>query len=98
MRGWNDSGGQEDRALNSRAAHRLQHRRGSAIGRAILRQFIRLCGLRDSAVGHGVQTTWNARRWVPRIPIDHVVISPEVLAVSSRVGPNVSSDHLVDGG
>jgi enolase len=36
MRAWNDFWGQEDRALSSRAAHRLEHRCGSAIGRAIL--------------------------------------------------------------
>ena len=58
------------------------------------RQLVRLRGLRDSAVGHGVQATWNARRWVPRIPIDHVVVSPEVRVISRRVGPDVGSDHL----
>ena len=57
-------------------------------------RLIRPRGLRDSAVGHGVQTTWNARRWVPRIPIDHVVVSPEVRVVARRVGPDVGSDHL----
>jgi len=36
MRAWNDFWGQEDRTLRSWAAHRLQHRRGSAIGRPIL--------------------------------------------------------------
>jgi endonuclease/exonuclease/phosphatase (EEP) superfamily protein YafD len=51
-------------------------------------------GLRDSAAGHGVQATWNARLWLPRIPIDHVVISPEVRVISRRVGPDVGSDHL----
>lgn len=58
------------------------------------RQLVRLRGLGDSAVGHGVQATWNARRWVPRIPIDHVVVSPEVRVISRRVGPDVGSDHL----
>ena len=58
------------------------------------RQLVRLRGLRDSAVGHGVQATWNARRWVPRIPIDHVVVSPEVRVIARRVGPDVGSDHL----
>ena len=58
------------------------------------RQLVRLRGLRDSAVGRGVQATWNARRWVPRIPIDHVVVSPEVRVIARRVGPDVGSDHL----
>jgi endonuclease/exonuclease/phosphatase (EEP) superfamily protein YafD len=58
------------------------------------RQLVRLRGLADSAVGRGVQATWNARRWVPRIPIDHVVVSPEVTVIARRVGPDVGSDHL----
>lgn len=58
------------------------------------RQLVRLRGLHDSALGRGVQATWNARRWVPRIPIDHVVVSPEISVISRRVGPDVGSDHL----
>jgi endonuclease/exonuclease/phosphatase (EEP) superfamily protein YafD len=58
------------------------------------RQLVRLRGLCDSAVGRGVQATWNAHRWVPRIPIDHVVVSPEVRVMDRRVGPDVGSDHL----
>jgi endonuclease/exonuclease/phosphatase (EEP) superfamily protein YafD len=58
------------------------------------RQLVRLRGLRDSALGHGLQTTWNARHWVPRIPIDHVVVSPEVRVIARRIGPDVGSDHL----
>jgi endonuclease/exonuclease/phosphatase (EEP) superfamily protein YafD len=58
------------------------------------RQLVRLRGLSDSAVGRGVQATWNAHRWVPRIPIDHVVVSPEVRVMERRVGPDVGSDHL----
>jgi endonuclease/exonuclease/phosphatase (EEP) superfamily protein YafD len=58
------------------------------------RQLVRLRGLQDSAVGRGLQPTWNARQFVPRIPIDHVVVSPEVRVVSRRVGPDVGSDHL----
>lgn len=51
-------------------------------------------GLRDSALGRGVQATWNARRLIPRIPIDHVLVSPEVKVRSRRIGPDVGSDHL----
>jgi endonuclease/exonuclease/phosphatase (EEP) superfamily protein YafD len=58
------------------------------------RQLVRLRGLRDSALGWGIQPTWNARHWAPRIPIDHVVVSPSVRVVSRRVGPDVGSDHL----
>jgi endonuclease/exonuclease/phosphatase (EEP) superfamily protein YafD len=58
------------------------------------RQLVRPRGMRDSALGRGLQATWNARRFAPRIPIDHVVVSPEVRVVSRRVGPDVGSDHL----
>jgi endonuclease/exonuclease/phosphatase (EEP) superfamily protein YafD len=51
-------------------------------------------GLRDSARGRGVQGSWNARLWVPRIPIDHVVVSEEVTVVSRSLGPPIGSDHL----
>jgi endonuclease/exonuclease/phosphatase (EEP) superfamily protein YafD len=51
-------------------------------------------GLRDSAAGRGVQATWNARLWAPRIPIDHVLVSPEIGVQSRTVGPDVGSDHL----
>ncbi len=47
-----------------------------------------------TAHGPRSQATWNARRWVPRIPIDHVVVSPEVKVIARRVGPDVGSDHL----
>lgn len=58
------------------------------------RQLVRPRGLRDSARGRGLQPTWNARRWAPRIPIDHVIVSPEVQVLSRTIGPDVGSDHL----
>jgi endonuclease/exonuclease/phosphatase (EEP) superfamily protein YafD len=58
------------------------------------RQLVAPGGLRDTAVGHGLQPSWNARHWVPRIPIDHVIVSPEVRVRSRAIGPDVGSDHL----
>ena len=58
------------------------------------RQLVRRRGLRDSARGRGLQPTWNARHWAPRIPIDHVVVSSEVQVSSRTIGPDVGSDHL----
>lgn len=58
------------------------------------RQLVGSRGLRDSALGRGLQPTWNARRWVPQIPIDHIVVSPEVQVIARTVGPDVGSDHL----
>ncbi len=58
------------------------------------RQLVAPRGLRDSARGRGVQSTWHARHWAPRIPIDHIVVSPEISVGSRTVGPDVGSDHL----
>jgi len=51
-------------------------------------------GLRDTAVGRGVQATWNARYPVPRIPIDHILVPPSVTVVRRVVGPDIGSDHF----
>ncbi|MBM4022425.1 MAG: hypothetical protein FJ284_09335 [Planctomycetes bacterium] len=50
--------------------------------------------LRDSAIGWGVQATWNARVLVPRLPIDHLLVPPEIGVHSRSVGPDLGSDHL----
>jgi endonuclease/exonuclease/phosphatase (EEP) superfamily protein YafD len=50
-------------------------------------------GLRDSRRGFGVQPTWPG--WLARlgIPIDHVLVSPEIRVVRRTVGPHIGSDH-----
>ncbi len=58
------------------------------------RQLMAPRGLRDSALGRGVQSTWHARYWAPRIPIDHIVVSPDIGVEARTVGPDVGSDHL----
>lgn len=58
------------------------------------RRFAAGSGLRDTALGRGVQPTWNARRPAPRIPIDHVFVSPDVAVLRRAVGPDIGSDHL----
>lgn len=62
----------------------------SPIGRA----FAARSGLRDTALGRGLQPTWNARVWMPRIPIDHVYAPPRATVVRRGIGPDVGSDHL----
>lgn len=48
-------------------------------------------GLVDSAVGHGWQPTWAAGPL--RMPIDHVLHSPELVTISRHVGLPRGSDH-----
>jgi endonuclease/exonuclease/phosphatase (EEP) superfamily protein YafD len=57
---------------------------------ALLRQM----HLSDSRAGFGINPTWPDRWWPFRIPIDHVLVSPEIQTVYHRVGPPVGSDHL----
>lgn len=51
-------------------------------------------GLRDSALGRGVQGSWNAKSPLIRIPIDHVLVPKNVKVIRRVVGSNVGSDHF----
>ena len=57
-------------------------------------RFLRETGLRDSRRGFGVQATWPAFNPVLRIPIDHCLVSPEIVVRRREVGPAVGSDHF----
>lgn len=50
-------------------------------------------GLRDSRVGFGLQPTWPAASPLLRIPIDHCLVSDEVVIRRRWVGPDIGSDH-----
>jgi endonuclease/exonuclease/phosphatase (EEP) superfamily protein YafD len=58
------------------------------------RAFARGSGLRDTALGLGVQPTWNAHSLLVRIPIDHIFAPPTARVIRRVVGPNVGSDHF----
>jgi endonuclease/exonuclease/phosphatase (EEP) superfamily protein YafD len=51
-------------------------------------------GLRDSALGRGVQPTWPAWWRVPVVAIDHVLVTQDIRIVNREVGPSIGSDHL----
>ena len=51
-------------------------------------------GLRDSALGRGIQGSWNAKSPLMRIPIDHVLVPANVKVIRRAVGANVGSDHF----
>jgi endonuclease/exonuclease/phosphatase (EEP) superfamily protein YafD len=51
-------------------------------------------GLRDSAIGRGVRPTWFSRLLPFGLPIDQVLLGPEVTVVDRHVGADVGSDHL----
>lgn len=52
--------------------------------------------LTNSRNGKGLMPTWHTHFPGPlfRIPIDHVLVSPKLAAVSHRLGPDIGSDHL----
>jgi endonuclease/exonuclease/phosphatase (EEP) superfamily protein YafD len=58
------------------------------------RAFARGSGLRDTALGRGVQPTWNALLPLLRIPIDHIFAPPTARVIRRTVGPAVGSDHF----
>lgn len=56
---------------------------------------LRATGLRPAQAGRGILPTWPAP--LPalfRIPIDHVLVSPDLGVEEIRLGPYVGSDHL----
>ena len=58
------------------------------------RTFLKQAGLRDSRIGHGLQPTWPTTIPWLRIPIDHCLVSEEVIVHTWRRGPHVGSDHF----
>jgi len=56
------------------------------------RDFLKTTGLRDSALGRGVKATWFP---IPvfGIPIDHVLVSPDIEVLEREVGEDIGSDH-----
>ncbi|MDE0839885.1 MAG: endonuclease/exonuclease/phosphatase family protein [Kiritimatiellae bacterium] len=55
---------------------------------------LRSSGLRDSMRGYGVQASWPTMWPWLHIPLDHVLISEQLMVQERRVGPNAGSDHF----
>ncbi len=53
-------------------------------------------GLRNSRAGFGILSSWSPRSWLPwlAIPIDHCLVSPELVVRKTQIGRKVGSDHL----
>ncbi len=50
-------------------------------------------GLRDSALGMGLQWSWPVGFWPLALPIDHCLVSERVDVLDRWIGPDVGSDH-----
>jgi endonuclease/exonuclease/phosphatase (EEP) superfamily protein YafD len=57
-------------------------------------RLVRESGLRNSMKGFGFQPTWPVGIPWLKIPLDHVLHSPEITIHNRMVGPNVGSDHF----
>jgi endonuclease/exonuclease/phosphatase (EEP) superfamily protein YafD len=51
-------------------------------------------GLRNVRRGKGILPTWPVGLGPARIPLDHCLVSPEILVAELRAGPDVGGDHL----
>ncbi|MFZ6026552.1 MAG: endonuclease/exonuclease/phosphatase family protein [Chloroflexota bacterium] len=62
-------------------------------------RLLRQGNLRDSRIGYGIQASWPAASPFARVPIDHVLVSPDIQVHHRCLGPLTGSDHrpvLVD--
>lgn len=58
------------------------------------RRLIAAAGLRDTALGLGVRSTYHAGLPAPRIPIDHILVPAGTVVMHRDVGPWIGSDHF----
>jgi endonuclease/exonuclease/phosphatase (EEP) superfamily protein YafD len=49
--------------------------------------------LRDTRAGFGIQASWPTQIPPLGIPLDHCLVSPELVVLDRRLGPAVGSDH-----
>lgn len=57
-------------------------------------RLVRDSGLKNSMKGFGFQPTWPANLSLMRIPLDHVLHSPEITIHNRMIGGDVGSDHF----
>ncbi len=58
------------------------------------KKMIRESGLKSARQGYGIGPTWsNLPLPFALLPLDHVLISPEIAVHAFRVGPRINSDH-----
>ena len=58
------------------------------------KNLLKQTGMSNSAAGYGLQATWPADNVLLRIPLDHCLISPDLVVVNRAVGPDIESDHF----
>ncbi|MEW6714582.1 MAG: endonuclease/exonuclease/phosphatase family protein, partial [Nitrospirota bacterium] len=59
----------------------------------MFRKLLKISGIRDSRTGFGWQPSWPTYFPVFWIPIDHILVSPEVHVHERATGSRIGSDH-----
>jgi endonuclease/exonuclease/phosphatase (EEP) superfamily protein YafD len=59
----------------------------------VFSDLLRETGLRDSRTGYGLQPTWPVGLPLLLIPIDHCLVSADIVVRARWIGPNIGSDH-----
>ncbi|MFH0909254.1 MAG: endonuclease/exonuclease/phosphatase family protein [bacterium] len=57
------------------------------------RRFVVRSRLNDTAPGYGVHPTWFGPSFLFAIPIDHVLVSGDLVVIGRRISRDVGSDH-----
>lgn len=58
------------------------------------RELESVSALRNTRRGFGIIPTWPANLPLLQLALDHMLVSPDILTVDIRRGPNMGSDHL----
>ncbi len=58
------------------------------------KEWLKNTNLLDSRLGFGIQPTWPTQYWYFRVPIDHILVTPEVIVHAREIGPEIGSDHF----
>ncbi len=57
-------------------------------------ELLKKAALKDSQVSFGVQASWPVGLFYLRIPIDHFLLSKDLIVLKREIGPDVGSDHF----
>jgi endonuclease/exonuclease/phosphatase (EEP) superfamily protein YafD len=60
---------------------------------SVFRDFLGQAGLKDARLGYGLAPTWPTHWPIGGIPIDHILVSPDIVIHNFQRGPHIGSDH-----
>ena len=57
------------------------------------KRFVSRMNLHDSRKGFGIQPSWPTMLPIMLIPLDHCLVSDDIIILDRKIGPNLGSDH-----